>query len=246
MVYNWIDSIQTLLYPPRCQLCGGKVSGDPDLCAPCRRELPHNAHPCPRCALPMPAAAPAGQPCGHCRKHPPPFQRCIAPFLYAPPLDHLITGLKFQGRLTAGRLLSALLADHLEQAATDDWPEALVPIPLHPTRLRSRGYNQALELARPLGRRFGIPLLPRLCRRTRATAPQREQHLEQRHRNLRGAFRVSSAPVFRHLAIVDDVVTTGATAAELARVLLRAGARRVDVWSVARTPRDPARSPVRW
>ena len=118
-------------------------------------------------------------------------------------------------------------------------PELLLPVPLHPKRLRERGFNQALEIARPLGRRFQIPVEARACRRIRATRPQSELALAERRGNLRGAFAVRGALTARHLAIVDDVVTTGATVSALARVLLRQGVQRVDVWAVARRGQTP-------
>ena len=125
-------------------------------------------------------------------------------------------------------VLAAALAPRVEPL-----PARLVPVPLHRNRLRRRGYNQAVELARPLGRALGLPVAPRLCRRQRPTPAQAELTGSDRRRNVRGAFAVA-APVPRHVAIVDDVVTTGSTVGELARVLRRAGAERVEVWAVAR------------
>jgi ComF family protein len=148
----------------------------------------------------------------------------------------LVGGLKFHGKLAYGRLLTELMAEYLEPMLKHGVPELIVPVPLHPTRLRSRGYNQALELAHPLGRHLGIPIAPFICRRQRNTAPQVKQAMEGRHSNIQGAFQVVGRIQARHVALVDDVVTTGATVAELARTLKRAGVERVDVWAVARTP----------
>jgi ComF family protein len=116
-------------------------------------------------------------------------------------------------------------------------PDLLLPVPLHPSRLRKRGYNQALELARPLGRRLGIPVRHDVLRRTRCTGAQTELDAAARVGNVRGAFALASLPAQRHVALVDDVMTTGATLAEAAMVLLAAGMDRVDVWALARTPR---------
>lgn len=116
-------------------------------------------------------------------------------------------------------------------------PDLLIPVPLHPSRLRKRGYNQALELARPLGRRLGIPVRHDVLRRTRCTGAQTELDAAARVGNVRGAFALASLPAQRHVALVDDVMTTGATLAEAALVLLAAGMDRVDVWALARTPR---------
>ena len=142
---------------------------------------------------------------------------------------------KFHGDLAAGRLLSQLLAD-----ACAEWvrPDALVPIALHRTRLRQRGYDQALELARPLAHRHGIALRPQLLVRHRATAPQSVQSdADTRRRNLRDAFAVPAGAVLpAHVALVDDVMTTGATLHAAAKALRRAGVARVDAWVCARVP----------
>ena len=145
----------------------------------------------------------------------------------------LVAGLKFHDRLAGGRLLGELLARHL-LVRGGPLPELILPIPLHPRRLRQRGFNQALELALPLGRRLGVPLDRHSCRRNRATQPQTELDLKQRRRNLRNAFALAGPLPARHIALVDDVVTTGSTSNELARLLKRAGAERVEVWAAAR------------
>lgn len=236
MVYNWASAIRRILYPPTCLLCGGAGEGDEDLCPGCRQELPYNVHPCPRCAEPLPPAALPDQPCGACLRDPPPFDRCIAPLLYDHyQLQHLTLGLKFGGQLANARLLSRLLADHLMGELDGPLPERILPVPLHPRRLRERGFNQALELARPLAARLGIPLDLTTCVRLKATPPQKSLDRDARRKSLRGAFAVVGTPAFRHVALVDDVVTTGSTAAEIARVLKRAGVARVEVWAVAKT-----------
>jgi ComF family protein len=150
-------------------------------------------------------------------------------------VDHLVSGLKFNGRLADGRLLAALLGEHLE-AAKVPLPDLLIPVPLHRERLRERGFNQALELARPLGRRFDIPLDLHSIRRQRETAPQSGLERKARRRNLKGAFILTRELEAKHVALVDDVVTTGSTVSELARMLKRGGVQRVDIWALARTP----------
>jgi ComF family protein len=235
MVYNWLNYIQHLLYPPTCLLCDRPVPEGPALCPGCRSELPRNLNPCYRCALPLPEDAPYGTLCGKCQQQPPPFERCLAPFTYRTPLPELINGLKFRGRLSYSRLLAGLLLPAIEQELRDP-PELIIPVPLHPGRLRERGYNQALELARPLSRRLGIPLELHHCRRTRATPPQSGLKQKQRRRNIRGAFEISPRFAAGHVALVDDVVTTGSTVAEFARQLHRRGVQRVEVWALARTP----------
>ncbi len=235
MVYNWIGSIQRHIYPPTCLLCGTPGSEGLDLCPHCRTDLPRNHNPCRRCALPLPAEAPTDSLCGECRNKTPPFDRCLAPFLYQHPIAELIGGLKFHQKLVYSRLMAELLLDHVEQEM-DEAPELLIPVPLHPSRLKERGYNQALELARPLSHRLAIPLDFTSCRRVRPTPPQSSLHKKERHKNVRGAFKVQGEISTRHVALVDDVMTTGHTVRELARLLKRQGVRRVDVWLFARTP----------
>ena len=217
------------LLPCRCLICGERGAGD-DLCALCRVALPWNRHACRRCGLPLPQTEPA---CGACLKQPPPFAATQAAFVYAFPLDRLLLRFKFHGDLAAGRLLAQLLGDRL---VDDERPQVLVPVPLHRSRLRERGYDQALELAKSLSRRTGIPLRARQLRRVHATARQSELGLSARQRNLRGAFAVAGHALPKHVALIDDVMTTGATLRECAQTLLRSGVERVDVWVVARAP----------
>ncbi len=235
MVYNWAKYIQTKLYPASCVLCGAAGDLELDLCRPCRQELPHNRCCCPRCALPLPPSAFPETSCGSCQRQQPVFQRSLCPYLYHAPLDWLIGGLKFNGRLLYARLLGELLGDFVAQQSTT-LPDLLIPVPLHRSRLRQRGYNQALEIARPLARRFKIPIEYQACVRQRETAPQAELERATRQTNMRGAFRLTGEIKARHVAIVDDVVTTGATVSELARTLRKAGVKQMEVWAVARTP----------
>jgi ComF family protein len=233
----------SLLYPATCALCGAPGDDGRDLCAGCRADLPAIGPCCVRCALPFDADG-AGQPihehrlCGRCQLHPPPFTQCMAAFRYEDPLPALVAGVKFRARMHLIRLLGNLLADTLlsaEGSGPTERPQVIVPVPLHPARLRQRGYNQALELARVVGRRLSIPVDAASCRRTRATRAQSELEERQRLRNIRGAFAAVGKPP-RHVAILDDVVTTGATVSELARALHRGGCERIDVWTLARTP----------
>ena len=174
--------------------------------------------------------------CGRCLRHPPPQDRACAAFRYAAPLDRLVQRLKFGRRLGLARLTGALLAT---AAQSGHWerPELLIPVPLHDMRLRQRGYDQAQAIAREAGRRLGIPVDAHACRRVRATAPQTGLALADRRRNVRGAFAVQKPPAVSHVAVVDDVMTTGATAGALALALKRAGVARVDVWALCRAGR---------
>lgn len=224
------------LLPWRCLLCGDAGADGLDLCAACAAELPRNTRCCARCALPL--ASPAAM-CGACQRRPPPWDAAWAPFRYGWPLDRLEARFKFGRDLAAGRALAELWR---RLPSPTERPALILPVPLHRARLRQRGYNQALELARPLGRAFGVPVRHGLLVRARATAAQSELDAAARRRNVRGAFAVRTGPALpSHVAVLDDVMTTGATLAECVRALKRAGAQRVDVWALARAP-TPGRS----
>jgi len=162
--------LQRVVLPPHCLLCGDDGHDGRDLCAACAESLVRNAVCCPRCALPLQVPAPA---CGECLQRQPPFAAAFAPFLYAHPLDLLMTRLKFGRSLAAGRVLSELWSEAITQMAPA-LPTLFVPVPLHPSRLRERGYNQAFELLRPLARSLRIPVAESLLARTRATPAQAE------------------------------------------------------------------------
>jgi len=219
------------LLPLRCLLCGAPGADGVDLCAACVAELPRNRSCCARCALPLPVSAAL---CGECQRHAPPWDAAWAPFRYGWPLDRLESRFKFGRDLAAGRALATLWQ---RESMPLSKPALLLPVPLHRARLRQRGYNQALELARPMARGFGLPLRHDVLQRLKATDAQTELDAATRRRNVRGAFAVhAGVALSAHVAILDDVMTTGATLAECARVLKRAGVARVDVWALARAP----------
>lgn len=219
--------------PHRCLLCGDDGTRGRDLCAGCARDCALNTPSCPRCALPLATPAPL---CGECLERASPFAAAWVPFRYAHPLDLLEARFKFRNDLAAGRVL----ADLMIESATSDAPArpvSLVAVPLHRSRLRERGYNQALELAKALSAALRVPLARDLLVRVRATTAQTGLDAAARRRNLRGAFAVArTREMPEHVALVDDVMTTGATLRECARVLRRAGVARVDVWALARAP----------
>ncbi len=219
----------------RCRLCAAPADTT-GLCPACRAELPTNRAPCPGCG--EPGIGPAR--CSRCLRSPPAFQAIHAPWRYAWPLDRLIRAMKFRGDLAAARTLGELLAQELDPATVD----AVIPVPLHGGRLRQRGYNQALELARPLCRGEGPELWPTIVQRHRATRAQAELAMAERRANVRQAFSLPEGAAQRiagrRLAVVDDVVTTAETANALAALLLDAGAKRVTVWAMARAE-APAR-----
>lgn len=236
-VYNWSKKILNILYPRRCLLCGAGGDGERDLCSPCADNLPHNHHPCAICALPLPAGAPTGSLCGHCNRKRPEFDRCYAALGYDRLTGPLVSRLKFNRRLNHAGLLSGLLCDYLELQQAP-MPELILPVPLHVQRLRERGYNQAVEIGRHVGRHFRIPVSLHHCQRIKATPAQTGLDRKARRKNLRNAFEMTRPIDGMSIALLDDVMTTGTTASELARQLKRSGASRVDVWTVARTPED--------
>ncbi|HHM05313.1 MAG TPA: ComF family protein [Gammaproteobacteria bacterium] len=228
-VYGCLKGIQHWWWPRCCVLCG--LVGQQDLCEACAADLPRTGSACERCAEALSATGV----CGRCLREPPSFDRILAPLRYQAPLDLLIRQLKFRDKLHLARVLGEVLA---KEWATAPRPDALVPVPLHAARLRERGFNQALELSRPLARHLRLPLLKRACRRVRATQTQSALPAQRRRGNVRGAFEAALPGHARHVAVVDDVVTTGHTVNEVARALKKAGAERVDVWCCARAQTD--------
>lgn len=219
-----------LLWPSRCLVCEDPGLEGLDLCAACEADLPVHSPACRACAAPLPVAGT----CGPCLSARSPLTEAHAAFLYAAPLDRLLPRFKFAGDLAAGRLVAQLMAMQLAAAPR---PQALVPLPLHRARLRRRGFDQALELARPLGKALGVPVLDGALTRLRATAEQSTLSAVARRRNVRGAFAVRPRlPLPAHVALVDDVMTTGATLRAAAVALRQAGVQRVDAWVAARVP----------
>lgn len=209
-----------------CLLCGAAAT-ESNICRGCRADLPWlDANVCRSCAHPLPAPGL----CGRCIAEPPHYDGVVAACRYAFPLDGLIQAYKYGGRLVAGAALASLFANRVLRR-----PDLIVPVPLTAQRLRERGFNQALELARGLGQQMGVPVNARLCVKTRDTAPQTRLPWKERRKNIRGAFVVEGGVAGRHVAVVDDVLTTGATLGELARNLKRAGAATVTGYVVART-----------
>jgi len=232
VVYDWKCRLQSLLFPAHCRLCAVRTGTDHSLCPACHADLPWVESACHQCGRILPPGNHRLL-CGTCQRHTPYFDATTAILHYQPPVDYLVQRLKFSGELAMAPLLSGLLATRL-QARQASLPELVIPVPLHPSRLRERGFNQATEIARQLGRKLRLPVNHRLCRRTRKTDTQSLLPVKIRHWNVRNAFSVSGKVSARHVAIVDDVMTTGHTVNELARTLKRAGARQVEIWVIAR------------
>ena len=228
-VIGWL---RRWIVPSACLLCTGPAEPG-TVCSGCRASLPWNRIACPVCALPL--AGPVAHVCGHCAAEPPHFDLALSAFRYQAPIAQAIAGLKYHGQFRQSRWLGGEIAG-LVAARGQPLPELLVPVPLHPSRLRERGYNQALELARGVHRVLPIAIDWQSATRVRATADQIGKRAKERRREVRGAFAVGTGVAGRHLAIIDDVMTTGSTVNELARACRAAGATRIEVWTAARVP----------
>lgn len=222
------------LLPQACALCAAPA-GNALVCAACERDLPHLGAACPVCALPLDRS----EICGACLRAPPPFAATVAPFVYAYPVDRLLWQLKFRGRLCyADWAADALVRAVMHVRASSDGaarPDRLVALPLAPRRQRERGFNQAREIALRVARALRVPLALSLDRIV-ASAPQAGLALSERARNVRGVFAPRGKVADARIALVDDVMTSGATLSAAAGALRRAGAAHVECWIVARTP----------
>ncbi|MEY3289651.1 MAG: hypothetical protein RLZZ419_1893 [Pseudomonadota bacterium] len=232
IVHNWINIIQDYLLPPTCILCGNSGFNGHDLCHSCYQRLPKNNRCCYRCAeiFETPITSPVL--CGRCLSSNPAFDETYAPFIYQGEMRYLITSLKFGAHYKNARLLGLLLSDHLKQTAQR--PDLIVPIPLHKVRYCQRGFNQAIEIAKTVAKELNIPLDLNSCIRHRDTPHQSALSAKQRRKNIKNAFSIIKPLYAQHIAILDDVMTTGSTAHELAYVLKKAGVDQVDVWVCAR------------
>ncbi len=228
---RWQIAATTLLnacLPPSCLLCGSDSKGA--LCSPCAADLPPLAPGCPQCAEPTTH----GERCGRCLTHPPHFDATIAVFRYAFPLDRLMQAFKYRGELALADWFGGKLAERVGEHSFG----VILPMPLHPDRLRERGFNQAAELAKRVGKTLKIPVDFNACRRRRPTTSQADLPLDKRSANVRGAFECGVNLSGQDILLIDDVMTTGATLDECARTLKLHGAKTVTVAVVARALRD--------
>lgn len=220
------------LMPLRCSFCGSRTGyAGEQICGGCLDDLPWIANACALCAAPLELMLPSGVHCASCQSRPPPFTVTLAPLAYRFPVDAGLKALKFGRRLHYAAAFAGVLVRQMERMPAD--VDALLPVPLHRRRQLWRGFNQAKELSLPLARRFGLPVTDMAWRR-RATNYQSGLSAAQRHANLRHAFAVRGGMKYRHIVIVDDVVTTGATTRQLAKALLDNGVQQVSVLAVAR------------
>lgn len=218
------------IIPAVCFLCGAEKPRSGLLCRGCLTDLPRTRIGCPVCGVEQSTAIA----CGRCQRRPPPYDCVITAYRYTAPIDRLIWAFKFQHTLLAGRALTPALAERVRMQCRRP-PQAMIPVPLHWRRLYRRGFNQSLEIARDLQRSLAVDIDTRLVRRRRATREQARLAPKERRRNLRKAFALRRIrEEIESVAIVDDVITTGTTVAELAWLLRQAGVKEIHVWALAR------------
>ena len=221
-----------------CVLCGEVCGGSSQslICEPCLSDLPVITTPCSVCSVTLSAKDSAGM-CGSCLQTKPFYQKSVIPLEYTFPITELIKQLKYNDKLLFSEILSQSVLDKIRQESRP-LPEVIIPVPLHPFRLMKRGFNQSALIAKNISTELNIPIDLKSCRRIRNTLQQTGFNKSKRKKNIRNAFSVSSKFSAKHVAILDDVVTTGSTVNELARVLQQAGAETIEVWACARTISD--------
>lgn len=225
----------SLLYPLSCRFCSAATGRDHEVCHGCEAALPWITCSCQTCGLPV---VPPATFCGECLQQPTGFSQAIIPLRYEAPVSRLITRFKYRSNLADGHLLAALLLAslHNHYSGNGNWPAVILPVPLHRGRRLWRGYNQAAELARFLSRKLDIPCYETVLQRQRPTPRQQALNRQARLANLHHAFGVTHRLNGERIALLDDVVTTGATAIEIGKVLKAAGAGEIHLWAIARTP----------
>ncbi len=226
-----------LFLPPACLLCGQRLQGSTrvlDFCDACMAGvIPLGPAHCCLCAQPF-ADATSSHLCGTCLKLPPSFTRVHAAGRYRGSIKDAVHRLKHRNQLALAKPLGLILGKIISNSGPGDPSDYIVPVPLHPHRLRQRGYNQALEIARPLSRQLELPIENRLLQRSRKTPPQQGLPADQRSRNLRNAFRLAGQVTGARILLVDDIMTTGETVRECCRTLLQGGAKEIQVAVVGR------------
>lgn len=233
MFMEKFHSLINWLLPSMCILCANPAQNNDYFCEGCYKDLPILPHKCEQCARFL---RHEGLKCGDCLNHPPAFSQTHALFPYQFPVNQLITRLKFQHKLIYAKAFGEAMAERVKNSWYVDktLPDLIIPIPLHEQRLRERGFNQALEIARPLAQRLKIELDYQGVKRDKSTLQQSSLARKMREGNTRHAFSASRDYQGLTIALLDDVVTTGFTVRECAKVLREHGAQKVEVWCCAR------------
>ena len=227
--------------PSSCVLCDSSVSRAISLCESCENDLPTLKNACKQCGLPLSAAKENNVVCGHCLQTSTSIDYTLCLYHYQAPMDYLITTLKYKQQLSHAAILGHLLLDQLKHQSLEDLPDCIIPVPLHKNRLVKRGFNQSLEIVRPVSKYFDIPIDVKSIFRKKQTLAQTDLNAVQRKKNVKGCFEIPTKDSlnYHHVVIVDDVVTTGSTINEMAKQLKRSGVQKVGVWSIARAVLGP-------
>ncbi len=224
-----------------CILCGEKCNKIKTfertlLCTACTKDLPLIENPCHVCGIPLPSKN-STTTCGRCLNTAPYYQKSTIPLQYEFPVTILVKQLKYNDKLLFSELLSQLLIENIQQNS-NPVPEVIIPVPLHPYRLIKRGFNQSELIAKKLSKKLEIPVDLKSCKRIKNTLHQTNFTIKERKKNIRNAFSINECFSAKHIAIVDDVVTTGSTANELARMFQKSGTEQIEIWACARTVPD--------
>lgn len=239
MINNCLKNILSHIIPHRCIVCKAFANNSepplnpyaPNMCSECRQALPELKYACAKCCQPIHI----GELCGKCITESHYFDIVYCAYAYNFPIDKLIHQIKYGDKPEMIRCLGDLLIDHIHQHRDIRTPpELLIPVPSHPSRIRQRGFNQSLELTKHLSSKLNITFLRHSIAKCKATSPLASLNLKKRQVAIRNSFRVKQPVNAKHVAIVDDVMTSGATASELARTLKRDGVKYVEVWCIAR------------
>ena len=227
-----IAALEQAIMPVRCAFCGVDCKdGEQYMCAACDADLPRIRHSCATCAQVLVAGVSGDTTCADCQRRPSPFVSAQAALAYEFPVDAAIKRFKYRRRLHYVPAFGALLCRAALRMPDDI--DAILPVPLHWIRHGIRGFNQASEISRPLQKLTGLPVISNV-RRVRATPPQSGLTAKERRRNLKRAFAVRGVINAKHILIVDDVITTGETCRQIARLLLDNGAEKISVLALAR------------
>ncbi|MBA3696058.1 MAG: ComF family protein [Methylotenera sp.] len=220
-----------LILKQLCTLCGSHDAGHLGLCESCLLDLPwHTVSQCPQCSLNS-----DGNTCGSCLTAPPSFDATTALFTYDFPLDRLLQQYKYRESLQLANTFAMMLHQKLSPQKNSSIIDLIIPMPMHAKRLQERGFNQAIEIAKLIAKFINLPLDYNACQRVKITPPQASLPLKERSKNIRGVFQCNKDVWSLNVAIVDDVMTTGASLDELAKTLKQAGAAHVECWVIART-----------
>ena len=237
------QKLLSALFPSRCILClqtmqESAIHQRVEICLSCYQALPHNDNFCTRCALPLADDIENKVLCGRCIKRLPQFDYSLSLFRYEGEIIKLIHQLKFGEKISYARSIGEMLLFLFEDVSLPEQskPDCIIPVPLHKKRLRQRGYNQSTEIARVISRKTGIPIAHDVVKRERNTTMQTGLKAKERHKNIRGAFNIIERKNYKHVLIIDDVVTTGSTVNELAKELKKNGVDKIGVLSIARAP----------